>query len=91
MRGVLSQRLFHTESGAIAAVEALVVNEGIRTSIKSGKLDQISVLMNTASGSIPMDVSLRNLIARGLISFETAAPVSRDSERLKKLMSEHRS
>ncbi|MBI5091740.1 MAG: PilT/PilU family type 4a pilus ATPase, partial [Candidatus Hydrogenedentes bacterium] len=91
LRGVVSQRLFHTNAGMTAAVETLVVNDAIRNAIRSGKLDQIQILMSTAPGSISMDVSLRNLIARGLISYETAAPASRDPERLRKLLSEHRS
>ena len=90
LRGVVAQRLFYSESGAALAVEIMVVNEGIRGAIKAGKLDQIGALLNSAPGSMPMDVSLRNLVVRGLISFEAAAMVSREPERLKKLLSEHR-
>ncbi|WP_066311594.1 type IV pilus twitching motility protein PilT [Bacillus sp. FJAT-29814] len=75
--GVISQRLFPTadKKGRKAATEILVNNAAIANLIRSEKIHQISSTMQTsrAQGMHTLEMSIRDLIERGLIEQEAAA------------------
>jgi twitching motility protein PilT len=74
--GIISQRLFPTvdKKGRKAATEILVNNPAIANLIRSEKVHQIQSIMQTskAQGMHTLEMSIRELIERGLINKETA-------------------
>jgi twitching motility protein PilT len=92
LRGIVCQRLLRAidKTRLVLAVEVLVCNEGVRGAIRTDRLDQIPYIILGAPGGQLMDISLRNLILRGLIDMDTALHVAHDPERLRKLLGEHR-
>lgn len=75
---VISQRLFPTvdRKGRRAATEILLNNSAVSNLIRNEKIHQIPSVMQTSRsyGMHTLDVSIRELIAEGAISKETAAP-----------------
>lgn len=75
--GVISQRLFPTadKKGRRAATEILVNNPAIGNLIRSEKIHQIQSTMQTsrAQGMHTLEMSIRELIERGVIQQEAAA------------------
>ncbi|HJV46784.1 MAG TPA: type IV pilus twitching motility protein PilT [Bacillota bacterium] len=75
---ILSQRLFPTvdRMGRRAATEILINNTAVANLIRSGKNYQIPSIMQTgrALGMQTLEMSLLELIQRGVISKETARP-----------------
>lgn len=92
LRGVIGQRLLRRSDGMGLALAAEVVaaGEGVRSAIRTDKLDQIASLMRSAPGSQPMDVSLRSLVLRRVVDLETAVHHTPDPDRLRKAVTEHR-
>lgn len=86
LRGIVSQRLLPKldKSGLALATEILTVNDSVRNSIRSDRLDQMMTILGTVPGAQLFDTSLRQLIQRGQISFETAAPIAHDAESLRR-------
>jgi twitching motility protein PilT len=74
--GVISQRLFPTadKKGRRAATEILVNNPAIANLIRSEKIHQISSTMQTsrAQGMHTLEMSIKDLLDRGLIQKEAA-------------------
>lgn len=75
--GVISQRLFPTadKKGRKAATEILVNNPAIGNLIRSEKIHQIQSTMQTsrAQGMHTLEMSIRDLLDRGLIQQEAAS------------------
>ena len=77
--GVIYQRLLpKLGGGRIAACEVMVANPSVRNLIREGKSRQLRNVVSThlAEGSRTLERSLSELIAAGLIDYETAAAVS---------------
>ncbi|MCG7345003.1 type IV pilus twitching motility protein PilT [Sporosarcina sp. ACRSL] len=78
LTAVLSQRLFQTvdRKGRRVATELMINNPAISNLIRSEKVHQIPNIIQTSRsmGMHMMDTSVRNLLERGLISYETAMP-----------------
>lgn len=74
--GIISQRLFPTKDkkGRKAATEILINNPAIANLIRNEKVHQIQSTMQTsrAQGMLTLEMSIRDLIERGLIDKEVA-------------------
>lgn len=84
LRAVLSQQLLpkRASAGRIAACEIMVVTDAIRNLIREAKTPQIDsfITMDSRSGSVTMDQSLRRLVQDRVVSFDTALSYARDRE-----------
>ena len=84
LRAVLSQQLLpkRASAGRIAACEIMVVTDAIRNLIREAKTPQIDgfISMDSRSGSVTMDQSLRRLVQDRVVSFDTALSYARDRE-----------
>ncbi|MCM3743485.1 type IV pilus twitching motility protein PilT [Sporosarcina luteola] len=78
LTAVLSQRLFQTvdRKGRRVATELMINNSAISNLIRSEKVHQIPnvIQTNRSMGMHMMDTSVRQLLDRGLISYEVAVP-----------------
>lgn len=78
LTAVLSQRLFQTvdRKGRNVATELMINNPAISNLIRSEKVHQIPNIIQTSRsmGMHMMDTSVRQLLDRGLISYEAALP-----------------
>ncbi|MGN7388436.1 type IV pilus twitching motility protein PilT [Sporosarcina sp. SAFN-015] len=78
LTAVLSQRLFQTvdRKGRRVATELMINNSAISNLIRSEKVHQIPNIIQTnrSMGMHMMETSVRQLLDRGLISYETALP-----------------
>ncbi|MFH1061867.1 MAG: PilT/PilU family type 4a pilus ATPase [Candidatus Omnitrophota bacterium] len=76
LRGIICQQLIPRKDGRgiVTAYEVLVVNSAISNLIRKGNVDQILRVIATgaAEGMIPFDLSLMNLLDKGIISWEEA-------------------
>ncbi len=74
--------------GRIAAVELMIATPAIRNLIREGKTHQIPSMIQTGAeaGMQSMDQALRDLYARGLITYEDAIARAHNPEELKKLI-----
>ncbi len=75
LQAVVSQQLIRSEDGGqIAAFEIMLMNSAIRNMIREGKTPQIDgvIQMNTGSGMVTMDASLKKLCLENRISREDA-------------------
>jgi twitching motility protein PilT len=71
LKGIISQRLIPTLTGKrVAAREVLIHTSAIATLIRDNKIEQIPAVIQTNSvlGMIPMERSLADLHAHGIIS-----------------------
>ncbi|MCS7224179.1 MAG: type IV pilus twitching motility protein PilT [Armatimonadetes bacterium] len=95
---VISQQLLPRAPGAprnplvggrIAAVELMIATPAIRNLIREGKTHQIPSMIQTGAevGMQSMDQALRDLYARGYITYEDAIGRAHNAEELKKLIS----
>jgi len=77
-----------TGVGRVAAVEILIATPAVRNLIRENKTAQITAAMQTGTqfGMQTMDMALRNLYQRGLITYEDAMEKAVDQEELKKLI-----
>ena len=71
-------------SQRVAAREILIVNSAIANLIRSEKQEQIPMFLEAGAeeGMISMNLSLENLVTKGIISAEAAFPYSPDPEAL---------
>ncbi|MFQ6066933.1 MAG: type IV pilus twitching motility protein PilT [bacterium] len=80
--GVIAQVLLPRENGEgrVPAVELLIATPAVRNLIRTGKTHQLYTLMQTGAqfGMQTMDQALKNLVKRGLISFEIALSRAKD-------------
>lgn len=78
LAGVLSQRLLPKTdgSGRVAATELLIKHPSVSNLIRNGKVGQIANVMQTsrALGMHTLQMSVKDLLKKGLISPETAEP-----------------
>ena len=90
LQGVVSQQLIAKTSGKgrAAALEVLLPTSGIRNLIREDKNHQIYSQMQIGqdkSGMMTMNQSLKNLVKKGDIDFDTALRHSIDPDELKKM------
>ncbi|MEE0061032.1 MAG: PilT/PilU family type 4a pilus ATPase [Acutalibacteraceae bacterium] len=85
LKAVVSQRLLPRcdVKGRIGMFEIMFVNSAIANLIREGKIPQIeqTIELNQGAGMITRKMSIDNLLARGLISRETAYEYSFDAGR----------
>lgn len=76
LRGIISQKLIPRadKKGTVLALEILVVNQGVSSIIKEGKMYQLISLMQAGkkAGMCTMDDSLTSLFKEGIISGKQA-------------------
>ncbi|WP_315118046.1 type IV pilus twitching motility protein PilT [uncultured Clostridium sp.] len=91
LKGVISQQLIPRAdgNGRIAAFEVMVSTHGIQNLIREGKTHQIESSIQTGGkyGMKTMDMSISEIIKKGLISKEEAIAYSVDREMLSRLIS----
>jgi len=76
LQGIIAQQLLPRldGSGRVAALEIMVATPAIRNLIREGKTHQIISAIQTGAktGMQPMDVALRDLYKRGIVSYDEA-------------------
>ncbi|MGQ0612560.1 MAG: PilT/PilU family type 4a pilus ATPase [Planctomycetaceae bacterium] len=75
LQGIVCQLLLpKVGGGVVVAQEVLIANHGIRALIREGKSPQITNMMQTGAkdGMQTLEDALNDLVARGLIAYETA-------------------
>lgn len=84
LQGIVAQQLVPNReaSGRIAAMEVLLATPAVRNIIREGKTHQlISVIQTGAkSGMQSMDMSLRDLYRKGIVTYEEALARAMDQE-----------
>jgi twitching motility protein PilT len=89
LQGVISQLLLPHASGhgRVLATEIMVGTAGIRNLIREQEIEQIPTLMQTGSqyGMKTMDKSLKELVARGLITLDAAMSKVKNVEEFRQL------
>ena len=84
LQGIVAQQLLPRidGKGRVAALEVLIATPAVRNIIREGKTPQLSSVIQTGAkfGMIPMDVALRDLYRRGVISYEEAIARAIDEE-----------
>lgn len=82
LQGIIAQTLLPRKNGEgrVPAVELLIATPAVRNLIRIEKTHQLYTLMQTGAqfGMQTMDQALKNLVKKGLISFETALSRARD-------------
>jgi len=82
LQAVIAQILLprKNETGRVPAVELLIANPAVSNLIRSKKIHQLYTVMQTGSesGMRTMDRALKELVQKGLVSFETALSRARD-------------
>jgi twitching motility protein PilT len=90
IEGIISQQLLPRidGNGRVCAAEVLVACPAMRNVIREGKTEQIPTIMQTNSelGMQLMDTSLKDLYAKGIISYETAISRVKDIVHFKTLL-----
>ena len=91
LRGVVAQQLIPKsfDSGRVCAMEIMRMTPGISNLIKEGKISQIYSQIQIGqdkTGMITMNQNLANLVAKKIISEESALSFSDNKEELAKLM-----
>jgi twitching motility protein PilT len=90
IQAVISQQLLPRNGvpGRVAAIEVMIANPAIRNLIREAKAHQMTTIIQTSSaqGMQTMDQALRDLYARGLISYEEAINRAQSVDELKKMM-----
>jgi twitching motility protein PilT len=90
LQGIISQQLLPRidKSGRIAALEVLVANPAVRNLVREGKTHQLNSVIQTGAklGMQPMDIALRDLCRRGVISYEEASMRAMDGETFSRLL-----
>lgn len=89
IEGIVSQRLLPAiDGGRVPAVEILMANSAIRSTIRDGKTHLIDNIIQTsaAQGMILLETSLANLVKSGKISYDTALAHTLRPEELNRLV-----
>ncbi|MBL8025369.1 MAG: type IV pilus twitching motility protein PilT, partial [Fibrobacteres bacterium] len=85
--GIVSQRLLPKKDGKgrALALEVLAVNTAVRNLIREDKVFQLPSIIqaSTQQGMIAMDMSLLDLVQKGIISKEEAAKIAEDPGKMK--------
>jgi twitching motility protein PilT len=84
LQGIVAQQLLPKKDGAgrVAALEILVATPAVRNLIREGKSHQVISVIQTGakSGMQAMDMSLRDLYQKGIISYDEALGRASDAE-----------
>lgn len=89
LRMVICQKLIPKIGGGLELVaEIMIVNDAVRSTIRSGNLSQLENIISTSrkEGMISFDQALAIKINKGLISMETAMPKASNSGKLRQLI-----
>ena len=90
LQGVITQSLLPTADGMgrVAALEILLPDDAVRNLVRQGKVEQIYSVMqtNTARGMQTMEQSLQELVARRIVTYETALAVTSKPDQLTGLL-----
>jgi len=90
LEGIISQQLLTRidGKGRVLASEILIATPALRNVIREAKTEQIPTIMQTSadSGMQLMDTSLKELYAKGVISYETAISRVKDISHFKSLL-----
>ncbi|EAX47873.1 twitching motility protein [Thermosinus carboxydivorans Nor1] len=90
LQGIIAQQLLPRQDGRgrVAALEVLVATPAVRNLIREGKTHQLLSVIQTGGkvGMQTMDMALRDLYRRGLISREDALARAMDQEMFLKLI-----
>lgn len=90
LEAVVCQQLVPRSSGTgrCAAIEVMIATPAIRNLIREAKTAQINAAIQTGSkfGMMTMDMALRDLYTKGMITYEDAMQRAVDVEDLKKLI-----
>ncbi len=84
LQGIVAQQLLPRidKTGRIAALEILIATPAVRNLIREGKTSQLTTVIQTGAkfGMQPMDIALRDLYRRGIVSYEEALSRALDIE-----------
>ena len=84
LQGIVAQQLLPRidKKGRIAALEILIATPAVRNLIREGKTHQLTSVIQTGAkfGMQPMDIALRDLYRRGVVSYEEAMIHAIDEE-----------
>jgi twitching motility protein PilT len=84
LQGIIAQQLLPRidQNGRIAALEILIATPAVRNMIREGKTHQLNSVIQTGAkfGMQPMDIALRDLYHRGIVSYEEAIMHALDEE-----------
>lgn len=84
LQGIVAQQLLQRidQNGRIAALEILIATLAVRNMIREGKTHQLTSVIQTGAkfGMQPMDIALRDLFRRGIVSYEEAIMHALDEE-----------
>jgi twitching motility protein PilT len=89
LQAVVSQRLIPTISGDLTpALEILLSNNAVKSLIRENRIYQLDTVIEThrKEGMVSMNSSLFDLVARGIVSYETALLYSPDSIGLRNML-----
>lgn len=84
LQGIVAQQLLQRidQNGRIAALEILIATLAVRNMIREGKTYQLTSVIQTGAkfGMQTMDIALRDLYRRGIVSYEEAILHALDEE-----------
>jgi twitching motility protein PilT len=89
IQAVVSQRLIPTVNGELTpALEILLANNAVKSLIRENRIYQLDTVIEThrKEGMISMNLSLFDLIVRGIVSYETALLYSPDPISLRNML-----
>jgi len=89
LQGIVAQQLLPRidQKGRIAALEILIATPAVRNIIREGKTHQLTSVIQTGAkfGMQPMDIALRDLYRRGVVSYNEAMMRAIDEETFARL------
>lgn len=89
LQGIVAQQLLPRidQKGRIAALEILIATPAVRNIIREGKTPQLTSVIQTGAkfGMQPMDIALRDLYRRGVVSYAEAIMRAMDEETFARL------
>ncbi len=90
LQGIIAQQLLSRidQTGRVAALEILIATPAVRNIIREGKTHQLTSVIQTGAkfGMQPMDVALRDLYRRGVVSYDEAIMRAIDEETFARLI-----
>ncbi|MDF2634687.1 MAG: twitching motility protein [Pelosinus sp.] len=90
LQGIIAQQLLPRidQTGRVAALEILIATPAVRNIIREGKTHQLTSVIQTSAkfGMQPMDIALRDLYRRGVVSYDEAMMRAIDEETFARLV-----
>ncbi|WP_094604682.1 Twitching mobility protein [Sporomusa silvacetica DSM 10669] len=90
LQGIVAQQLLprRDDSGRVAAMEVLMATPAVRNIIREGKTQQLLSVIQTGAktGMQAMDMSLRDLYWKGIVTYEEALARAMDQETFVRLV-----